>query len=185
MGKKALIVALFFILTGILFRTIWHIGPNIEFLTTASILSAYYLPMRWAILVPVATIVISDFFIGNTSIVLFTWSGYVGIGILAIISRLWKEKLDLLIGLGFISMSALWFYLWTNFGVWLLDAFGMYEKSMKGLIESYIAGLPFLRMNLLGSWLFLLLSIGIVRVYSLITHSKSIKSIHFGQFRPV
>lgn len=185
MEKKVLIAALFLILIGILFRTMWHIGPNIEFLTTASLLAAYHLPKRWAILVPVAAIVISDFFIGNTSIILFTWSGYMGIGILAIISRIWKEKIELVSGVGFVSIAAFWFYLWTNFGVWFLDAFGMYEKSMKGLIDSYMAGVPFLRMNLLGSLMFLSASIGIVRVYSLFIHSKSLKKIHPGQFRPV
>lgn len=52
-------------------------------------------------------------------------------------------------------MASLFFYFYTNFGVWFLDAFGMYPKTLTGLIECYVMGLPFLRLNLLGNLLFI------------------------------
>jgi len=50
--------------------------------------------------------------------------------------------------------AALTFWLWTNFGTWLFG--GIYSFSLHGLIECYIAALPFLRNTLIGSllWFF-------------------------------
>lgn len=45
-------------------------------------------------------------------------------------------------------LSALLFWLWTNFGVWLCS--GMYDLSLKGLIACYLAAIPFLKYSLLG-----------------------------------
>ncbi|MBI2617705.1 hypothetical protein HYW55_06230 [Candidatus Gottesmanbacteria bacterium] len=165
MKRKEVGLALFLILTGIFFRTIWHIGPNVEFLTTASFLSSYYLSKKWAIIVPLATIVASDIVLGNTLIFLFTWSGYVGIGLLASLVKNIRRVVPIVSGLGFVIVSALWFYLWTNFGVWLLDSFGMYDNTLSGLINSYIAGFPFLRAHIIGSIMFLTLSFGVIYTY--------------------
>lgn len=48
-------------------------------------------------------------------------------------------------------LASVWFYLWTNFGVWLLDSWGMYERTFAGLFNAYIMGLPFLKYNLIGN----------------------------------
>ena len=45
--------------------------------------------------------------------------------------------------------GSLWFFAWTNFGVWLMD--GLYPSTLDGLLASYVAGLPFLRTMLLGN----------------------------------
>lgn len=63
--------------------------------------------------------------------------------------------------------ASLWFYLWTNFGVWLLDSWGMYPKTLAGLLESYWYGLPFLKLNLLGNFIFVPLSFTCVEILKL------------------
>jgi hypothetical protein len=47
----------------------------------------------------------------------------------------------------------LFFYLWTNFGVWLLS--GMYPKTTTGLLMSYVNALPFLRYQLISTLIFI------------------------------
>lgn len=50
------------------------------------------------------------------------------------------------------------FFLLSNFGVWLFGRgiTGLpYSKSLAGLIECYVAGLPFLRGTIAGDWFFL------------------------------
>lgn len=42
--------------------------------------------------------------------------------------------------------SSVFFWLWTNFGVWVFD--GMYSKSWQGILECYILALPFLQNSL-------------------------------------
>ena len=47
--------------------------------------------------------------------------------------------------------GSLFFYLWTNFGVWFLDSWGMYSKDLGGLVYCYMNGLPFLKNSLKSS----------------------------------
>lgn len=149
---KTFIIASVLILLAILFRTHWHVGPNIEFVTTASFLAATYLGGAWAIIVPFSSMVISDKIIGNTNIYLFTWSAFIFIGLsdYLFIKKFGRRKLILKqTGMG--VMASLFFYLYTNFGVWFLDSFGMYTHDLNGLIKCYFMGLPFFKFNLIGN----------------------------------
>lgn len=176
--KSKIIGAIVLVGLGVLFRTAWHIAPNVEYVTTASLLAATYLGKRYALLVPFLIMVITDTLIGNTNIFIFTWSAYLTIAILGYydirilgakfgkLKRvLWATKTGL--------FASLFFYLYTNFGVWALDSWGMYPRTLAGLIECYIMGLPFLRLNLLGNLFFVPVSFGIVEGIKAIYASKS------------
>lgn len=176
--KRALkiITALCLVVLGIAFRTIWHPGDNIEFVTTTALLAGAYLGWKWSIAVPLTIMVITDLIIGNTNIFVFTWSGYLFIsylGYLSHLSDLKKEK-KILKATGVGIIASLWFYLWTNFGVWLLDSWGMYPKTLAGLVDAYFYGLPFLKLNLIGNLFFVPLSFFIV---------EKAKNLNFGLFK--
>lgn len=165
-----IIPAFILIILGIAFRTIWHTGENIEFVTAGSFLAGAYLGLRWSVIVPLVTMILSDFIIGNTNIFIFTWSAYFVIGILGYLTlRKTKGKIIQATGLGIVA--SLWFYLWTNFGVWILDSWGTYPKTMMGLTQAYYYGLPFLKMNVLGNLLFIPSSFFLI---------EKVKSYHFG-----
>ena len=139
-------------------------GPNIEFVTTATLLAASYLGGKWVVIVPLAIMMMTDLFIGTTNIFIFTWSGFLFIGYLSSLSNLsdlsrWRRILGAT-GIGVIA--SLWFYLWTNFGVWMLDSWGMYPKTIAGLIDAYILALPFFKYNLMGNIVFIPVSFFIV-----------------------
>lgn len=158
------IFALLLIILGIAFRTVWHPGENIEFVTSASLLAGGYLGLGASIAVPLAIMFISDLIIGNTNIFIFTWSAYLFIGCLGYFGRLsnLKRGAKILRAAGLGVTASLWFYLWTNFGVWFLDSWGMYPKTLTGLLQSYFYGLPFLKLNLLGNLFFVPLSFFVV-----------------------
>lgn len=156
--KSKLISAVLLIFLGILFRTVLHVGDNIEFVTTAALLSGAYLGMGWSIGVPVISMVISDLIIGNSNIFIFTWSAYMIIGISGFLLQKFKiksQKLMIARATGLGVLSAVFFFLWTNFGVWLLDSFGMYPKTIEGLMNAFLLGLPFLQLNLIGNLIFI------------------------------
>ena len=145
------------ILIGILGRTIFHIGDNIEFVTVGTLLAGSYLGGFWAFFVPLTIMAVSDLFLGNTLIFIFTWSAYLFMALFALaqlrsknslVGKLFKAEL-----VGF--FSSIFFFLWTNFGVWALDSFGMYSNDLSGLIASYIMGIPFLKSNILSNLLFI------------------------------
>jgi len=167
-----LFLAVLLISLAVLFRTRWHLGPNIEFVTTSSFLAAAYLGGFWAGAVPFLVMVISDKIISNSNIYLFTWSAFVfiGLGNYLAIRKSGKKKLILKqTGLGVIA--ALFFYLYTNFGVWLLGSFGMYPKTLVGLMRCYLMGLPFLRFNLIGNLIFVPVSFTLSEAFYVIISS--------------
>jgi len=162
--KYLLLVVLF--LFAFLERTVYDLGPNIELVTTALVLSSFYFGKKSSFWLTFIIIALSDRIIGNSSIFIFTWSGFLipaflssrFITLFKLISQrltnLWSGlKLIPLISVGL--FSNLFFYLWTNFGVWLLDSWGMYPDTFQGLLLSYINALPFLRLQIASTLIFL------------------------------
>ena len=132
-------------------RLWWDLGPNIELITLTTVLAGFYLDKKAAIIVALLTLAISDIFLGNTAIMLFTWSAYL---VIAFVSIYLKSKTNtsskrIILATFGGGLGSFWFYLWTNFGVWLLDSWGMYSKDISGLIICYVNGLPFLKNQLL------------------------------------
>lgn len=123
--------------------------PNLEIATAATFLAVLLLRNSWAAVVPFAVVAVSDAVLGNTQIMWFTWSAWAVIGLGAILARHLRGPGRYAAALGVGVGGSLWFFAWTNFGVWLMD--GMYPATLDGLLASYVAGLPFLRTMLLGN----------------------------------
>ena len=123
--------------------------PNLEIATAATFLAVLLLRNRWAAVVPFAVVAVSDAVLGNTQIMWFTWSAWAVVGVGAILARHLRGPGRYAAALGVGVGGSLWFFAWTNFGVWLLD--GLYPSTLDGLLASYVAGLPFLRTMLLGN----------------------------------
>ena len=157
---RRVLLSFVLIVLGILGRTVFQIGENIEFVTSASLLAASFLGLRWAVIVPLVIMAVSDFIIGNTLIFLFTWSAYLLTGLLGFFFLTKKSGIinHVLKATGTGVISSIIFYLWTNFGVWALDSFAMYSDDLSGLIDSYIMGIPFFKANLYGNLVFVPLS---------------------------
>lgn len=158
MKKLDLFFFALIVILVVLTRTVFHIAPNIEFVTAASILSGYLLSSKkYSLFVPLVIMLISDAILGNTRIFLFTWSGFlfpVFLGVLLKKADFNKLSPAKWLGLAVGSETAgivgtLFFFVWTNFGHWLTTS--MYSKDFTGLIQSYLNGLPFLRAQLGGN----------------------------------
>lgn len=152
---------------------------NVEPFTAMSLLAGSMLAGGYALSVPLSMIAISDMVIGNTPIMFFTWSAWAIIGLGGTILRKRKAptlKFSLqLTGMGVVS--SLFFFLWTNFGVWLID--GMYPHTFAGLMQSYIMGLPFLRNNLFGNLIIVpVVSLAAIFVWQIsLAHKRKSQSI--------
>jgi hypothetical protein len=133
--------------------------PNVELLTATAFLAAVLLRNKWAAIAPLAIVAFSDLTIGNTRILVFTWSAWVAIGLGSLLARRTRGWRRLGAAFGFGIGGTAFFYLWTNFGVWALD--GMYPPTWDGLIASYAAGVPFLRPQLVANLFFVPAAAGI------------------------
>ena len=129
--------------------------PNMELITTSLILSSVYLSRKHTLLLTLVTMAATDLFLGNTNIFLFTWSGFLLPILFISLFRIGKIKSEIvkIIGLGL--GANLFFFIWTNFGVWALDSWGMYPKTLPSLISCYINALPFLKNQICSTLLFL------------------------------
>ena len=150
--KNTLIVSLLIFL-AVGWRIINHnfqIAPNLELVTTVSVLAAVILGWRIALVVPITTIILSDLIIGNSSIFMFTWSSFAIIGLSATLLRKLnqKPKIQILSSVGFAAASSFLFFMVTNFGVW---AQGWYPATWAGLVDCYMMAVPFYRTMLIGN----------------------------------
>ena len=180
--RNKVYTSLLLILSAILGRTVFHFGDNIEIVTAVTLLSGSYLGIFWAIMIPLVSMAISDLMIGNTIIFIFTWSAYFLIGLISFFVLKRNKNNNNQIARATLTgmFSAVFFYLWTNFGVWALDGHEMYSNSLSGLIDSYIMGLPFLKANIIGNMIFVPLVFYIFRV-CLLTQLKLSSKEKFSQ----
>ena len=100
-----------------------------------------------ALMVPLAAMLVSDLVIGFDEwrialVVYVSMVVPVGAGILARRFRLSRSVLPAMLG------SSLVFFVTTNFAVWAFG--GLYPHDLAGLVQCYIAGLPFLKHTIAG-----------------------------------
>ncbi len=146
MKNKTLIPAVLLISLGIACRFLPHM-PNFSPIGAIAIFGALYLPRKYALILPISAMFISDIFIGFYSwqIMLSVYLSFVLAGTLALLARKNKTFFSVL---SVTSASSVLFFIITNFSVW---AFGtMYMHNFAGLMQSYYMALPFFRNSLAG-----------------------------------
>lgn len=152
--RKSIVTAILLVAFGSIGRLLLQDLPNIETITVVTLLATALLGMRWGMVVGVVTVAITDMAIGNTVILLYTWSAWLLVGLFGLLARYrgqaMGKALARLTGAGL--LSTLGFYAWTNFGVWHVGE--LYQHTWTGLVNCYIAGLPFLRNQLISTAVF-------------------------------
>jgi len=142
------------IIAGILLRLVPH-APNFTPVAAIALFSGTYLKKKYAFIVPLVLMVISDLIIGLHDVFIFTWGGFILITLLG----LWLKRHKSILGILSTSfVSSFLFYVISNFGVWLA---GWYPHNLKGLIVCYIMALPFLRSFTLATLFYAAIFFGI------------------------
>lgn len=175
--SNTLVIAALLITLGLVSRLLPH-PANFAPIAAIAIFGGLYLPKRWAIVLPMLAMFVSDIFIG-----FYTWqimaSVYGSFAIIGLIGLLVRKnnhassagkKISNIIG-GTVLASVL-FFLITNFAVW---AFGnMYTHSLAGLTQCYTMAIPFFKNTLLGDLLYTGVLVG---SFELLTYSLRRASI--------
>lgn len=137
------------ILFGALMRLIPH-WPNFTPIAAMALFGgAYFKKKHLAFLIPLVAMFVSDLVLGLHQWMIAVYISFalvVGIGIL-LRSHI-KVGTVLLASLS----SSLLFFIITNFAMWVGSPF--YPQNMGGLIECYVAALPFLNNGILGDLFF-------------------------------
>ncbi len=135
---------------GRLAQPAWCVTP----LAAIALFSGFYFANRWAaILVPLAAMTVSDFWLPayqHGGIMLAVYAAWLLPVVLGRSLRRSPTPARLCL---FGPLPATCFWLLTNLAVWLFQ--GMYAHSAAGLIECYTAAIPFYRTMLAGDMLYL------------------------------
>lgn len=146
LNKRSIVLALSLVALGVAVRLLPHLW-NATPLAAIAILSGRYLGKRWAVALPIVTLIIGDMFIGfyEWPLMLCVYSCLGLIGLMSGIKGIQKT----FGGLAVLSISSsVIFFLVTNWAVWQFSPW--YEKTMSGLFHCYLLGLPFFRNALIG-----------------------------------
>jgi hypothetical protein len=150
--RKMLPIFLIFAATAL--RALRHYGfisfpPNFAPITAIALFGGVYImDKRAAIIIPLAAMVISDFFIGyyNIYVLISVYGSFALTGVLGLVLR--NKKYPSRVIASTLGASVLFFVI-TNAAVWLFTP--MYQLNFAGLISSYVSALPFFKWTLLGN----------------------------------
>jgi len=98
---------------------------------------------RWAFIVPLAAMFLSDLLIGFHSQMPLVYGAF---AIIVAMGFLLKEKKSAVNVAGASLVAATFFFIVSNFSVWAFD--GLYPLTMQGLVTCYIAAIPFFQNSL-------------------------------------
>lgn len=147
MSKKIkIIIALLIILLAAASRLVDH-PYNFTPVAAMSLFAGCYLGRRSAIFLPLAAMLVSDFFIG-----FYAWqvmaSVYLSIALVFFVGRIlnrrkkWQNT-----AYASLASSALFFII-TNFAVW--NFFSWYPHTLGGLFQCYAMAIPFFKNTIAG-----------------------------------
>ncbi len=138
-------------ITGIIFalaifRLLPHL-PNVSPVAAMALFGgAYFADKRMAFVVPFAALFLSDLFLGLHNSMIFVYAGF---AITVAIGFLLQNRVTITNTVFAMVASSVLFFLLTNFGAWMTS--GLYVKSAEGLMQAYVAGIPFFQNSLLGN----------------------------------
>uniref|UniRef100_A0A832G7G9 Uncharacterized protein n=1 Tax=Ignavibacterium album TaxID=591197 RepID=A0A832G7G9_9BACT len=140
-----LLILSLMILAAAFVRLIPH-PPNFAPIAAMALFSgAYFNKKSFAFAVPLAAMFLTDAIIGFHSSM---WIVYLSFALIVLIGMLMLKKISIKNVVVASVTASISFFIITNFGVWALGT--MYPKNIAGLIECYIAAIPFIQNTLLG-----------------------------------
>tara|TARA_B100000953_G_scaffold283485_1_gene262467 strand:- start:148 stop:633 length:486 start_codon:yes stop_codon:yes gene_type:complete len=124
--------------------------PNFTPTIALVIFTGYFIKNRYTVLLIILISQgISDFYIGLHDSMLFIYFSFL---LIAFISPLVIKKLNLSSVITASLIGPVIFFIISNFGVWY--SMNIYSNDMRGLIECYLAGVPFFDETLISTLLF-------------------------------
>jgi len=158
MNKKRFFIITGFILLAALSRILPHPYNFTPLGAIALFGAAYFTDKKWAILIPLLAMWVSDVLLNNffyssfyEGFTVFTSAMFWVYGSLILIALLgmkFLKKVTIPRVLGSALSASVIFFVVSNFGVWLASP--MYPQTLEGLIACYTAAIPFFHNTLAG-----------------------------------
>jgi hypothetical protein len=150
MNSVSMYKVLGLICLGIMSRLLPH-PPNCTAINAIALFGIGSFGSLWISLFSVfSAMLLSDLLVfGFHSSIVFV---YLSVGLIVLMGYALKSKRSLIRTTFLLAVSSLLFFIVSNFGVWLMGS--IYPKTVIGLELCYVAAVPFLANNLMGTLLY-------------------------------
>jgi len=147
--KTKSITLIFIVFALAAFRLLPHL-PNVSPVAAMALFGgAYFADKRLALIIPFVALLLTDFILGLHNTMIFVYVGFA----LTVATGLWLQSRVSVVNVFSAALfSSLMFFVLTNFGAWLLT--GLYAPTLEGLMQAYVAAIPFFQNSLLGNLVF-------------------------------
>lgn len=145
---KNLLNPFLIIVFAVVLRLVPH-EPNFAPITAMALFGGAYFSKKYALIVPLVALFISDAIIGFHSTMPFVYGSFLLSGVIGLWLHNHKNVVN--VAAGTFGASVL-FFLITNLGVWL--AGGLYPHTGSGLVQCFINAIPFFRNTVLGDFFY-------------------------------
>ena len=159
-------------------RYLPHI-PNFAPIAAMALFGGVYLNKKYAIVVPIAAMIVADYFIGfyNIWLMLAVYGSFAIIGIVGLWLKNHKTASNII---GASLTGSVLFFLITNFAMWAIQPLmpqAIYPHTLQGLLASYTMGLPFFRFTLAGDLFYVGSMFGLMELSIKLSQARSTKKM--------
>jgi len=150
MNKIKLIILSIIVIGAVALRMLLSDFPNVAPITALALFVGIFFEKKYlAFIIPAIVMLVSDFFIGFHSTM---WGVYGAFGIIALVGIYMQNKINVISMIGASLGASLLFFAITNFAVWTTGSW--YPTNFSGLIECYVAAIPFFGKTIVSDLLF-------------------------------
>lgn len=171
MSKNKKIFLIFFsVVFVVIARLIPHL-PNFAPITALALMAGVYFGKKWALILPLAGLLVSDFFVGfyGLPLMLVVYGSFAVIGLFS----WWLRKRKNIVNVLITTLSAsLFFFLTTNLAVWAFSPW--YSKDLAGLLYCFELAVPFFRNTLVGNLSYVMVLFGLLELASVSIRRKQL-----------
>ncbi len=140
---------------------------NVTPIAAMALFGGVYLNKKYALLVPLLVLFISDLFLGFHKSMPLVYMGFFLTGVIGLILSKHKAIASVISAT---FLSSIIFFLLTNFNYWYTTS--LYPKTLNGLAQSYFNALPFFRNSIIGDLLYVGLFFGSYEFAKKLLNSK-------------
>jgi hypothetical protein len=171
--KNMKFVPLSMLAFAISFRVLPH-PANFAPIAAIALFSGSHFDSKTSLVLPLIAMFVSDLVIGFYGPTMFLV--YLSFILISLIGNFLKNHKSLRAVISATFFSSILFYLLTNLGVWIFSP--MYTKDISGLIQCYVAALPFFRNTLLGDAFYVTLFFGSYELLARVSKKHLPKNLH-------
>jgi len=161
-------LAIVFVVLGIVLRLAPHL-PNFAPIAAIALFGGVYLNKKYALIIPLVVMAISDYFIGfyDIKLMLGVYLSFILVGVIGLII---KKKKNISTVIGGSVLGSVLFFLITNFSVWVF--YNWYPHTLSGLGQCFSMAIPFFRNTLLGDLFYVAVLFGVYELIVAIIRKK-------------